>query len=43
MSVRVRGPKNLIYGDGELCSWSEDGDVVRISYDAFMLCVVGIG
>lgn len=43
MSVRVRGPKNLIYGDGELCSWSEDGDVVRISYDVYVVRVVGNG
>lgn len=42
MSVRVRGPKNLIYGDGELCSWSEDGDVVRISYDVYVVRVVGV-
>lgn len=43
MSVELRGPKNSICGDGELCSWSEDGDVMRTSYHAFMLCVVGIG
>ena len=43
MSVGLRGPKNLICGDGERHSWIEDGVVMRISYHAFMLCVVGIG
>ncbi len=43
MSVGVRGPKNLICGDGQRHSWSEDADVMRTSYHAFMLCVVGIG
>lgn len=42
MSVRVRGPKNSICGDGELCSWSEDGDVMRISYNVFVVRVVGV-
>lgn len=31
MSVRVRGPKNLICGD-----------VMRISYDVFVMRVVGV-
>lgn len=43
MSVGVRGPMILISGDGELYLWIEDGDVMRTSYHAFMLCVVGIG
>lgn len=42
MSVGVRGPKNSICGDGELCSWSEDGDVMRISYNVFVVRVVGV-
>ena len=43
MSVELRGPKNSICGDGELCSWSEDGDVMRISYNVFVVRVVGSG
>ena len=43
MSVELRGPKNSICGDGELCSWSEDGDVMRISYNVFVVRVVGNG
>lgn len=42
MSVRVRGPKNLICGDGELCSWSEDGVALKTSYDVFVVRVVGV-
>lgn len=42
MSVGVRGPTNLICGDGELCSWSEDGDVRKISYDVVGVRVVGV-
>lgn len=42
MSVRVRGPKNLICGDGERHSWIEDGVVMRISYDVFVVRVVGV-
>lgn len=42
MSVGVRGPMILISGDGQRHSWSEDGDVMGISHDAFMLCVVGV-
>lgn len=43
MSVGVRGPTNLICGDGERHSWSEDGDVMRISYNVFVVRVVGNG
>ena len=43
MSVRVRGPKNLICGDGELCLWNEDGIAMKISYDVFVVRVIGNG
>lgn len=42
MSVGLRGPKNLICGDGERHSWIEDGVVMRISYDVFVVRVVGV-
>ena len=42
MSVRVRGPMILISGDGERHSWNEDGDVRKISYDVFVVRVVGV-
>ena len=43
MSVELRGPTNLINGDGEWCLWIEDGDVMKISYDVFVVRVVGNG
>lgn len=43
MSVGVRGPMILISGDGELCSWSEDGVALKTSYDVFVVRVVGNG
>ena len=42
MSVELRGPTNLIYGDGERHSWNEDGDVRKISYDVVGVRVVGV-
>lgn len=42
MSVGVRGPMILICGDGERHSWIEDGVVMRISYDVFVVRVVGV-
>lgn len=42
MSVGVRGPTNLICGDGERHSWNEDGDVRKISYDVVGVRVVGV-
>lgn len=42
MSVGVRGPTNLICGDGELCSWNEDGVVMKTSHDVYVVRVVGV-
>ena len=42
MSVGVRGPTNLTFGDGERHSWNEDGVVRKISYDVFVVRVIGV-
>ena len=42
MSVGARGPTNSIPGDGERHWWNEDGVVMRISYDVFVVRVVGV-